>query len=616
MVSLQQKINSYLWASGESATQLSQVDFIEDRYKVIGPQIWQDTKPEQLLVPEDSLSDWVQLYLQFFPQRLHIPEVYGVCHLGNSEVVLLENVPIDDEGNLYPRLEEAWGDASALRQLYWLWQMLDLWSPLQEAGVALSLLLNNNVRVQGWRLWLLELHSESTTSANLQDLGNFWSSLVNYASSDIALQLEGFVSELQSDNVSLTSLQSRFNRLLLETAAQQPLRVQITGITDAGPRQNHNEDSYYPTKEDIYESGDPLTQHLTVICDGIGGHEGGEVASQLAVQTLKLQIRALLREVAENPEIMVPDLVAQQLSAVIRVVNNVIAARNDEQGRESRRRMATTLVMGLQLPQQLRQPESGVGNSHELYLAWVGDSRAYWITSDYCQKLTVDDDVASREARLGRSLYRQALQRPDAGALIQALGTKDAELLRPRVKRLIIEEDGLLLLCSDGLSDNDLVEQHWQDFAPDAIAGKVSLDEVAQNLINLANEKNGHDNTTVTLAYYGVSAQYPILVNLSELPGVSVISEALLNSETEEQPSAVAPQLEKANELEAEESEESEIENSERSLPRGLVIFLGIIFVLTIAGIAGLATQWLIDSLEKQKAPESTPSVENTKKPF
>ncbi len=332
------------------------------------------------------------------------------------------------------------------------------------------------------------------------------------------------------------------------------------------------------------------------------------------MQTLKLQIRALLREIAEDPKIMSPDLVAQQLAAVIRVVNNVIAARNDEQGRESRRRMATTLVMGLQLPQQLRQPESGVGNSHELYLAWVGDSRAYWITSEYCQKLTVDDDVASREVSLGRSLYREAWQRPDAGALIQALGTKDADLLRPRVRRLIIEEDGLLLLCSDGLSDNDLIEQHWRDFAPEAIAGKVSLDEMAQSLVNLANEKNGHDNTTISLAYYGVSAQYPVLVNLSELPGVSVISEALLNSEAEQKPSVISPSLPEVEEVEVEKQkpEEAEIETSKRSLPKSLAILLGIVALLTIVGIGSLATKWFLDSVEEPKTPDSSPSIENT----
>ncbi|MHC5830810.1 MAG: PP2C family protein-serine/threonine phosphatase, partial [Nostoc sp.] len=104
-------------------------------------------------------------------------------------------------------------------------------------------------------------------------------------------------------------------------------------------------------------------------------------------------------------------------------------------------------------------------NTHELYLANVGDSRAYWITRNYCQLLTVDDNVATREVRLAQSLYRKALLRADASALTQALGTKDAESLRLKVQRLIVEEDGILLLCSDGLSDNNWVEQSWQNYA-------------------------------------------------------------------------------------------------------------------------------------------------------
>ncbi len=154
----------------------------------------------------------------------------------------------------------------------------------------------------------------------------------------------------------------------------------------------------------------------------------------------------------------------QQLEASVRVVNNLIANHNDTQGREDRRRMGTTLVMGLQVPQRLRSASGSLlENSHELYLVNVGDSRAYWITPRYCHKLTVDDDVAVREVRMGRGLYREALQRPDAGALTQALGTRDSEFLHPTVQRFILEEDGLLLLCSDGVSDNELVEQNWAE---------------------------------------------------------------------------------------------------------------------------------------------------------
>lgn len=140
-----------------------------------------------------------------------------------------------------------------------------------------------------------------------------------------------------------------------------------------------------------------------------------------------------------------------------------------------------------------------------------GDSRAYWITADYCQQLTLDDDVATREVRLGRALYREALKRPDAGALTQALGTRDGELLHPTIGRLIVEEDGLLLLCSDGLSDRNLVEQSWKEFAKPVLKGKLSTEAAVQSWINLANEKNGHDNTSVVLTCCLVSKEPPAL---------------------------------------------------------------------------------------------------------
>ncbi|MGK7929540.1 MAG: PP2C family serine/threonine-protein phosphatase, partial [Spirulina sp.] len=280
--------------------------------------------------------------------------------------------------------------------------------------------------------------------------------------------------------------------------------------------------SYYPTAEEIVrngiqEPGNPIS-HLMMVCDGIGGHEGGEIASQLAVQSLKLQIRALLAESIEDPEIMSPDLVEEQLTAIVRIANNLICFRNDEQKRESRRRMATTLVMAVQLPQQVANLEVGVGNSHELYLVHVGDSRAYWITENYCQLLTVDDDVTTREIRLARSLGAIAAQRPDAGALTQALGTREAERLRPTIQRFIIEEDGILLLCSDGLSDNQLLEGSWREFAPNVLAGKQSLESAVEYLIKLANQKNGHDNTSIVAALYSVSTAYPGLVSVTELP--------------------------------------------------------------------------------------------------
>ncbi len=90
--------------------------------------------------------------------------------------------------------------------------------------------------------------------------------------------------------------------------------------------------------------------------------------------------------------------------------------------------MGTTLVMAL-------------AHIHELYVAHVGDSRAYWITRTGCYQVTLDDDVACREVRLGYSLYRDALEQVAAGALIQALGITSSNTLHPTVQRFPVDED-------------------------------------------------------------------------------------------------------------------------------------------------------------------------------
>lgn len=640
MSSSKPPINRYLWAVGSSAVHLSVGELVKDRYQVVAPQIWQDTQPELLPEFPETLGDTILPYLHLYPNNLHIPKVYGVCHLEDSVVILLENEPIDASGKLYPSIQSMWSQASAVRQVYWLWQILELWTPLEEVGMASSLLVPDNLRVEGWRVRLRELYTdcavkpllqrssvedkerELTTvsagsgvsssdvldagtssgvsaalielpvKASLQQLGECWASWCRKASGSVAARLSAIAAQLQTEQPSLKAIAFQLNQLLIEQAARQPLRLQIAGATDTGPRHHHNEDNCFPLisdlPKDLSEPRDLLIPHLSVVCDGIGGHEGGEVASQLAVQSIKLQVQALLSELAQDPEIMTPDLVSQQLSAIIRVANNLIASRNDEQARESRRRMATTLTMALQLPQIVKMPD-GQGNAHELYIASVGDSRAYWITPRYCQQLTVDDDVTTREVRMGRSLYRKALQRPDAGALTQAVGTKDAELLRPTVQRFILEEDGLLLLCSDGLSDNNWLEELCPDFPRDVFSGKLSLESAVQYLIDLANQKNGHDNTSVVLTYCSVSPQYPAVLNLGEFSLGSHIYTFNLAPELPE-----AAETVESGELmiPAETEPAAEISNGD-----WFKVIVGIVLVLLVllsSGAALLTAQWLI----------------------
>ncbi len=511
-------VHRYLWASGSLAAKSPPGSKVGDRYEVIMPQVWLDTQPG--LSPEvpQELPQAVIPYLKLYPERLHLPQVYGFSpslEAGDSDILLLENVPIDQTGNIYPTIANAWEQATAVRQVYWLWQILQLWTPLLELGVAHSLLVPDNLRVQGWCVRLLELHQTQTTqTVSLQNLGQSWQPWLGFAKTSVAKELEKIVEQMEAE-VGLETITTQLNTLLLAAAAELPLTLKVAGATDTGPELAQNEDTCYPTA--FQDLDDPLLPRLSIVCDGIGGHQGGEVASQLAVQSLKLQIRALFAEVAEQSEPVQPQLLQEQLEACLRVVNNVICSRNDEQKRQGRERMATTLVMAVQVPQRVSTTSGWQSdNAHELYLANIGDSRAYWITHDYCQLLTVDDDVTAREVRSARSLYYKALQRPDATALTQALGTKDADSLRFLIRRFILDEDGILLLCSDGLSDHNWVEQSWQDYAIPVLDGRLSVEDAVRDWINLANQKNGHDNTSVVLTLCRVSKEYLVPVTRSQ----------------------------------------------------------------------------------------------------
>jgi protein phosphatase len=113
--------------------------------------------------------------------------------------------------------------------------------------------------------------------------------------------------------------------------------------------------------------------------------------------------------------------------------------------------------------------------------------------------------VASREVRLGRNLYSQVCHRADTAALTQALGTREADLLKITVQRLILDEDGILLLCSDGLSDNNVVEQLWASATQPVLQDQLSLKTSLQEWITLANHHNGHDNASVVLMHCRLS---------------------------------------------------------------------------------------------------------------
>lgn len=486
----------YLWAVGLDTDAFPPDALIGDRYRVLASQIVVDTDAYSLPELPLEFQTYVVSYLKLSRLSLHLPRPYGLLLMGEelslSEIFLLENVPIDRQGQLCPTLAEVWAEASALRQINLLWQVLNLWQPLAEQNMARTLIDPKLVRVDGMWVRLLELQAD-VSAVHISQLGDIWVQWLDLAKPEIAEPIAEFFYSLGRGEYDINSAIAHLDQMSLKVMENQPLTVRIASASDVGQQREHNEDACYPDvkRQKRNEQADSMRDRLAIVCDGLGGHEGGEVASSLAIKTLEQQLKTLLQQAETDPDFSAQGFIAQ-LEMVVRVVNNQIVAINDQQQRHAQQRMGTTLVMAV-------MPRPHGNNSNEVYVVHVGDSRMYCVTKDNLRQVTLDDDVATRETTLGYNFYAYSSQRIDGGALIQALGTRGSDMLVPRVQRFFIDQDCLLLLCSDGLSDFDRVEQIYDDYLLPVVSENKPLDRSCQDLIDKANELNGHDNITVAL---------------------------------------------------------------------------------------------------------------------
>jgi protein phosphatase len=510
----------FLWAVADGLNLGNPGQILATRYLVIDKSIILDTKPGFLpQTPDPEKLQAIRPYLRLIPYRLHVPQVYGVLSVSNGgqarEILLLEKPPIkilDGTASLTVQLcsefTTAWRDATSMRQLNWLWQIAQLWQPLASEGVASSLLDPHILRVEGSLVRLLELHFQEDSLPSLSQLGEFWQQLLSGAKPAIA----GFLSEtcrclIEGEIQAAEQLVRVLDKGLTELGRSQSPTITIATKSDTGPSRQRNEDACYPPSGSLV-SKPPHPSALAIVCDGIGGHEGGNVASNLAIETIQQQVQELTKVPYDHIE---PNLLLEDLQRAAAVANDKISQRNDSESRQGRQRMGTTLVMALPI-------------GHEMYIAHVGDSRAYWITRHGCYQVTLDDDVASREVRLGYAIYRDAVQQGASGSLVQALGMSPSISLHPSAERFILDEDCIFLLCSDGLSDFDRVEQYWETEILPILSRKLDVTNVTNRLVEIANTQNGHDNVTIALVHYQYKYSEPetkleaVLPDLSDIP--------------------------------------------------------------------------------------------------
>ncbi len=174
-------VKNYLWVKGKLRKNYEIGELIDERFLLCYPQIVLDTKPDVVIQTPEFIPDQIKPYLRLFSHRLHLPQIYGYIDFPEQAWFLeYESVPISSQGHLiypkfFPGIESCLKKVSPLRQINWLWQIIILWSPLEQQKALSSLLITDNIRVQGGLVKLIELElDDEQSSPTLQDLGDLW----------------------------------------------------------------------------------------------------------------------------------------------------------------------------------------------------------------------------------------------------------------------------------------------------------------------------------------------------------------------------------------------------------------------------------------------------------
>jgi protein phosphatase len=402
-------------------------------------------------------------------------------------------------------------------QILWsLNEMLKIWTPLAKIGCGTTLLVQDNLRIdedQSFGFQQLYLDNPDYPPT-LIDLAIKWHEWLSQCPEKYASELEEIlrtaiaepittIEELREELYTLarpelnleetvqkdlfTLEQNEIDSLFYTNETEeQPtasLGMQIASVseascTDVGSQRDHNED-FFGTKTIITQEESPGKKTISVkglylVCDGMGGHSAGEVASAMAVETLQSYFHAYWQD--EFPDESI-------IREGILLANRTIYQTNINNERSGNGMMGTTLVMALL-------------QDTKIAIAHVGDSRIYRLTRHGdLEQLTQDHEVGQREINRGVE-PEIAYGRPDAYQLTQALGPRDNKYIRPAIDFIEIQEDCLLLLCSDGLCDNQLLEKHWETYLQPLISSSADVQSGLFKLIDFADRYNGHDNIT------------------------------------------------------------------------------------------------------------------------
>ena len=233
--------------------------------------------------------------------------------------------------------------------------------------------------------------------------------------------------------------------------------------SDVGKARDMNQDFYYISKEeDILK--------IYILADGMGGYNGGEIASKLATSSALSYIQNNFDKIShEREEIL------KLIRSSMEYANMVVYEKSKEQ--EELEGMGTTLEICLIY-------------NNKVFIGHIGDSRIYRIRKEFIRKLTTDHSYVQKLVSDGTITKEEAYNHPKKNMLIKALGC--SPYVEPDVMVKGFLKDDILLMCSDGLT-NMLKDEKIVEIINE------NSEKACNTLVEKANEQGGYDNITAVI---------------------------------------------------------------------------------------------------------------------
>ena len=261
--------------------------------------------------------------------------------------------------------------------------------------------------------------------------------------------------------------------------------VHVFGRTDVGRTREHNEDAFVVAdlSADNATLQPEVRTHVIgrkgsmfMVADGMGGAAAGEIASAMAIDIVLTDLRtSWLTESSESPQDFVR-AIKRATKAANEQINSFAGLHAELRG------MGTTATI------------AGVFGD-TLYLAQVGDSRAYLVRGGIARQITKDQSLMQKLIEAGELTEEEAARSERRNIILQALGPEPT--IKIDLTHQVVRRGDTLVLCSDGLSG-----QVTKDEIAQIVTQETDLTVACKRLIDRANENGGPDNITVIVARF------------------------------------------------------------------------------------------------------------------